>query len=200
MNYILFDGAHRDSLLPFTYTRPVADIRVGILTIREKWQLLLGSTTTSVTEEYLEAKFPMVEMEENIMINASFLPTEKMVNQIKNLKQHQVIYKDDEILAFFTSENQEEVNFDDYERFETVDNFIQIKNTWDVFSLNSIAIQHDFNLLTNGLTSEKIPDTVNCINKENIFLEKGVKINFAFLNATDGPIYIGKIPKLWKAL
>ena len=76
MNYILFDGEYRDNLLPLTYTKPVADLRIGILTIREKWEKYLGFTTTSVTEDYLAEKFPMVEMEENIMINASVLPNE----------------------------------------------------------------------------------------------------------------------------
>ena len=86
MNYILFDGSVRNALLPFTYTRPVADIRVGILTIREKWEKRLGATTTTLTEEYLEEKFPMVEMEQNIMINASFLPTNELVEKVKELK------------------------------------------------------------------------------------------------------------------
>ncbi|MEE9349672.1 MAG: GlmU family protein [Flavobacteriaceae bacterium] len=191
MNYILFDGSVRDALLPFTYTRPVADIRIGILTIREKWEHYLGSTTTTVTEDYLEEKFPMVEMEENIMINASFLPTEKMVEQIKKLEKNQAIYKDDEVLAFFTLEDQE-VNFENYEIIEAVDNFLQIKNTWDIFSLNDIALKADFDLITEGRESEEISDTVNCINKEHIFLEKGAKVEFATLNASKGPIYIGE--------
>jgi len=84
MNYILFDGAVRDALLPLTYTRPVADLRIGILTIREKWEQYLGFTTTTLTEEYLEEKYPMVEMEQNIMINASFLPSELLVDAISN--------------------------------------------------------------------------------------------------------------------
>ena len=79
MNYILFDSDVRDTLLPFTYTRPVADIRIGILTIREKWEQHLGLTTTTITQEYLEEKYPMVEMEENILINASFCPTPSLV-------------------------------------------------------------------------------------------------------------------------
>ena len=72
MNYILFDGPSRNQLLPFTFTRPVADIRVGILSIREKWEHFLGYTTTTITEDYLSDKYPMVEMENNILINASF--------------------------------------------------------------------------------------------------------------------------------
>ena len=75
MNYILFDSDVRTALLPFTYTRPVADIRIGILTIREKWEKYLGLTTTTITAAHLEEKHPMVELEENILINASFCPT-----------------------------------------------------------------------------------------------------------------------------
>lgn len=192
MNYILFDGTVRNSLLPFTYTRPVADIRVGILTIREKWEHYLGLTTTTLTEEYLEEKYPMVEMEQNIMINASFLPTEKIVTQIKNLKKNQAIFKEEEVVAFYTLDSQEEVNFDDYEILNCADNFIQIKNTWDIFALNGIAIQADFDLITKDKTSQPIPKTVHCVKKENIFIEEGAKVEIAVLNASNGPIYIGK--------
>ncbi len=83
MNYILFDSDVRNALLPFTYTRPVADIRVGILTIREKWEKHLGLTTTTITEEYLEEKYPMVEMEKNVLINASFIPTDALVEKVQ---------------------------------------------------------------------------------------------------------------------
>jgi UDP-N-acetylglucosamine diphosphorylase/glucosamine-1-phosphate N-acetyltransferase len=192
MNYILFDGVHRDNLLPFTYTRPVAEIRIGILTIREKWEKCLSATTTTLTEEYLEEKYPMVEMEQNIMINASFLPTKKMIDQIKGLSNNQAVFVGDEVLAFHTLNTQEQVDFDAYERLDCNDNFIQIKNTYDIFSLNGIALQADFDLLTKDRISEKIPNTVQCINKDQIFLEEGVKINFATLNASNGPIYIGK--------
>ena len=93
MNYILFDGPVRNALLPFTFTRPVADIRVGILTIREKWEKQLGSTTTSITEDYLSEKWPMVEMENNIMINASyevFNGIIKFVEVVVNSSQNQI--------------------------------------------------------------------------------------------------------------
>ncbi len=192
MNYILFDGSVRNALLPFTYTRPVADIRIGILTIREKWENYLGVTTTTLTEEYLEEKYPMVEMDTNIMINAAFLPTKKLKELIVDLQENQVIYCKGELLAFFTRNTQEEVNFDTYKAIDYKDELIQIKNTWDIFSLNDKAIKADFELLTVGRKSEPIPDTVNCINKEQIFFEEGVDISFATLNASTGPIYIGK--------
>lgn len=192
MNYILFDGDVRTALLPFTYTRPVADIRIGILTIREKWEKFLGLTTTTITEEYLEEKYPMVEMEENIMLNASFLPTKSLVEMVRNLQANQAIFKGEDVIAFYTSASQEEVDFEEYEQLEFEDDCIQVRNTWDIFSLNDKAIRADFELLTEGRTSAPIPETVNCIQREDIFLEEGAKLSFATLNASTGPIYIGK--------
>jgi UDP-N-acetylglucosamine diphosphorylase/glucosamine-1-phosphate N-acetyltransferase len=192
MNYILFDGDVRKSLLPFTYTRPVADIRIGILTIREKWEKYLNLTTTTITEEYLEEKYPMVELEENILINASFCPTKSLVKKVKKLAKNEAIFKGDDVIAFFTSDSQEEVNFDEYKHIEFDEEIIQIKNTWDIFSFNYEAIQQDFNLLTEDRTSEPIPEGTRYINKENIFIEEGAEITFATLNASAGPIYIGK--------
>ncbi len=192
MNYVLFDGNVRNSLLPLTYTRPVADIRVGILTIREKWEKFLGFTTTTITEEYLEEKFPMVEMEENILINASFLPSEELVAQIQSLSENQAVFYKDEVVAFFTKDTQEEVNLDAYEHVECPEELIQIVNTWDIFSFNDKAIRLDFDLLTEGRTSAVIPPTVKTIAPEHIFIEEGAKLTFATLNASTGPIYIGK--------
>ena len=192
MNYILFDGTVRNALLPFTYTRPVANIRMGILTIREKWEKYLGYTITTLTEDYLEEKYPMVEMETNIMLNASFLPNDSLVKLVKNLNEKEAIFKGNEIIAFYTTDAQEEVDFDTYKIISYDEDILQLKNTWDIFSLNDKAIAEDFALLTQGRKSESIPETVNCINKENIFLEEGVDITFATLNASKGPIYIGK--------
>jgi UDP-N-acetylglucosamine diphosphorylase/glucosamine-1-phosphate N-acetyltransferase len=192
MNYILFDGTYRNALLPFTFTRPVADIRVGILTIREKWEKYLGYTTTTLTEEYLMEKFPMVEMEENVMINASFLPNEVLCEMVKKLETNQAIFKKDEVIAFYTQDTQDEVNFDTYEIIEFTDNCITIENTWDIFAKNDVAIREDFKLLTEGRTSQPIPKSVNVITASEIFIEEGAKLEFVTLNASTGPIYIGK--------
>ncbi|MFD0989600.1 GlmU family protein [Mariniflexile jejuense] len=192
MNYILFDGPSRNNLLPFTFTRPVADIRIGILTIREKWELFLDATTTTVTEDYLSDKYPMVEMEENIMINASYLPNLELVEMIKSLKDNQAIFKDEDVIAFFSKETQDEVDFETYEAIEFNDDVLKIENTWDIFSKNGEAIQEDFNLITNGRVSKPIPSSNNVIAAENIFIEEGAKLEFVTLNASSGPIYIGK--------
>ena len=192
MNYILFDGDVRNSLLPFTFTKPVADLRIGILTIREKWEKHLGLTTTTITEDYLEEKYPMVEMEENVMINASFCPNKGLVEMIQNLSENEAIFKGDDVIAFYTTNTQEEVNFESYNQIEFEDEVLQIKNTWDIFSLNDKAIQQDFDLITEGRKSQPIPAGVQTVSSENIFIEKGAKLTFCILNASEGPIYIGR--------
>lgn len=192
MNYILFDGPSRTNLLPFTFTRPVADIRIGILTIREKWEHFLGATTTTVTEDYLSEKFPMVEMEENIMINASFCPNAELVELIKNLKENQAIFSGEDVIAFYTLDTQEDINFDDFDAIEYDAHILKIEHTWDIFSKNGEAIENDFSLLTEGRKSQTLPKSVNTINPKNIFIEEGAKLEFVTLNASSGPIYIGK--------
>ncbi|GAB4157256.1 MAG: GlmU family protein [Winogradskyella sp.] len=192
MNYILFDGPYRNNLLPFTFTRPVADIRVGILTIRQKWESFLEYTTTTVTEDYLSDKFPMVEMEENIMINASFLPNTEVVELVKNLEHNQALFKGEDVIAFFTREGEEVTDFSNFEAIEFEGDILKIEHTWDIFSKNGEAIEEDFNLITNSRKSEPIPATVKTLNPENIFIEKGAKLNFVTLNASSGPIYIGR--------
>ena len=191
MNYILFDGAHRDSLLPFTYTRPVAEIRIGILTIREKWEQYLGITTTTVTEDYLSKKWPMVEMEHNIMISASYLPNPNLVEQIKKLKVGQALVHDTEIVAFYTLEDEEK-DLEDYHTIEIDSAAITVKHTWDIFSKNGDAIKEDYNLITEDRSSQPLSSSVFAVNPNNIFIEEGAKVFNVSLNAENGPIYIGK--------
>jgi UDP-N-acetylglucosamine diphosphorylase/glucosamine-1-phosphate N-acetyltransferase len=191
MNYILFDGENREALLPFTYTRPVADLRIGILTIREKWELSLGATTTTVTEDYLSDKYPMVEMEQNVMINASYTPSEVLVTQIKNLKENQAVFDGDTMVAFFSLEDQE-IDIDELEVFQIEGTVLKVERTWDIFSKNGAAIKADFKLLTEERTSAPIPENTVAFNPEAIFIEEGAKLPLCVLNATDGPIYIGK--------
>lgn len=191
MNYILFDGDVREKLLPFTFTRPVADIRVGILTIREKWELYLGYTTTTMTEDYLAEKWPMVEMEDNILINAAYCPNPVLAEMVRNLEPRQAIIYDEETVALYT-QGDEEVDLEEYEWIEYEDELLKIENTWDIFAKNDQAIREDFERLTEDRFSQPIPKSVNVISPENIFIEEGAKLEFVTLNASTGPIYIGK--------
>lgn len=192
MNFILFDGPSRNNLLPFTFTRPVADIRVGILTIREKWEKHLGFTTTTLTEDYLSDKYPMIELDNNIMINASYSPNAKLVEIIKQLEFNQAVFQGEDVIAFYTKDTQNEIDFESYEAIEYNENVLKIEHTWDIFSQNGAAIQSDFELLTSGRQSQPISSTNNILGAQNIFVEEGATLEFATLNATTGPIYIGK--------
>lgn len=198
MNYILFDGTVRKALLPFTYTRPVAEIRIGILTIREKWEKYLGSTITTITEDYLSEKFPLVEMEDNVLINASFLPNAGLVELVAALQPNEGIFWKDEVIAFYAKETQEEIDFSTFRHIEFEGDIFRIENTWDIFSKNAEAIQADFDLITKGRESAPISKTNDLICPENIFLEEGAKVEFSILNATEGPIYLGKDSEVWE--
>lgn len=192
MNYILFDGTSRNALLPFTYTRPVAEIRVGVLTIREKWEKYLGYTTTTVTEDYLSDKYPMVEFDVNIMINASYLPNQELVDKIINLKENQIILDGDVPVAFHIAKGQE-VDFDTYQKIPIESrNQRRVQNTYDIFSNNPAEIVNDVELITKDRISHPLDPNNQAIGVEKIFIEEGAKVNLALLNATEGPIYIGK--------
>lgn len=198
MNYILFDGPVREALLPFTFTRPVADIRIGILTIREKWQKYLGSTISTGTEEYLSEKFPRVVMNDNVLINASFLPTPSLVTAIQDLKENQAIFFGNEVIAFYSQTAEEHLDFTGYHTTEFTGEIFRISNTWDIFSKNGEALQADFELITAGRKSAPISTTNSLIHPENIFLEEGASVEYSILNATDGPIYIGANAQIWE--
>lgn len=192
MNYILSDGTHRESLFPFTFTRPVAEIRVGILTIREKWEKWLKASVSVKTEDYLSTKFPLKTASENVIINGSYLPDTDLVQAIQKLKMGEALMEGELCIAYVT--NSPENDFD-ASNFVTVDlqpRGLTLKNTWDIFSKNGEALQSDFAILTAGRKSQPLSSTNQVVNPENIFLEEGAKVEFSILNASTGPIYIGK--------
>lgn len=194
MNYILFDGPNRDKLLPFTFTRPVCEIRAGILTIKEKWDFLLESKTSILTEEYLSTKFHLKLTSDNIFIDGSIIPTNELIDLITKLENNQCLSKGDHIIAY-RSNTAEPINseFTSFNRVETGLEYIFIENTWDIFRFNPHTIESDFKLLTSDKLSSKISNTNNIIgDTAQIFIEDGANVEYAYLNTTDGPIYIGK--------
>ena len=191
MNYILFDGEYRDNLLPLTFTRPVADLRVGILSIREKWEKLLEQETSTITEDYLSGKWPLKIADENIIINSSFLPTHSLVAGIKKLKPGEKLIFQEEIVAYF-QEGNVKPDLLSLQSKEFKADLIKISNTWDIFSKNGEAIQLDFDFLTRDRVSQKIDDSNFVKASENIFIEEGAVVENCSLNAQSGPIYIGK--------
>jgi UDP-N-acetylglucosamine diphosphorylase/glucosamine-1-phosphate N-acetyltransferase len=175
--------------------RPVADIRIGILTIREKWEKYLKATTSSLTDSYLSPKYPIVKMAENILINGSVCPNEEIVNAIKNLKPNQIVVHNDTIIALHVTEedldNPGDGTSEGIEEILITEPPLKINHTWEIFSKNETAIEDDFKLLTKGRKSQAISST-NKIIGDRIFIEKGARVECATINASTGPVYIGK--------
>ncbi|MBN2890843.1 MAG: GlmU family protein [Bacteroidales bacterium] len=197
MNYIFFDTKRNyENLLPLTYTRPVSEIRIGIMTIKEKWEKLIETNFSNLTQDYLQEKFPVKIDEENILINSSVLPNDDLISEIKRLKLNSFLKKDNLILAvnldYDGAENFQNVNFLGLTAVEYYDNVTVIENLWDIFSLNGQEIEIDFKILTKNRISKPISRTNKVFNEENIFIEEGAEVECAVLNAKDGYIYIGK--------
>jgi len=196
MNYILFDDKSWDNLLPLTFTRPVCEVRSGILTIKEKWEKFLNVKMSYFTQEYLQVKYKLNIKEENILINGSVIPNSSLLSNIQNLNSNEALVKDGKILAV-KLEKQNITSFDytdinKYNKKDYTEGIIEIIWPWDIFRLNGENIKSDFELLTKGRKSAKLSVTNNVLGAENIFIEEGAKIEFAILNADTGPIYIGK--------
>ena len=193
MNIVLFDNTHREDLLPFTFTRPQADIRVGILTIREKWEKYLGCKTSTCTQAYLSQKYPMIMNEETVFISASVCPTERLVEEIKKMSLGDTLKQKDTVIAHYLDDFP--ARFDTYcgeNVIEFEENYTSIDYLWDIFSKNEQELFADFQLLTKNRQSQPLSKTNNVIAPENIFLEEGAIVEFATINARDAKVYIGK--------
>lgn len=206
MNYILFDDSNRNHLLPLTYMRPVADIRCGIFTMREKWNKKLGTDCSVFTSQYLRNKFPVEISKQNIFINAGLFPHDNLIERIDQLKPGEALTGNNKshLLAFsieyedFTKLNLEHfdvLEIESVNKLEIVElagNYQSITRPWHIFSLNGKAISDDFQLITNNRKSEPLSHTNRYTGIENIFIEEGAIVEFSTINATSGPVYIGK--------
>jgi UDP-N-acetylglucosamine diphosphorylase/glucosamine-1-phosphate N-acetyltransferase len=197
MNYILFDESNvRTNLLPLTFMRPVADIRVGIMTIREKWEARLKKKTSTLTDPYLSRKFPIVKEDNNILINSSVCPNDELARLVSGLKPNQTIISQDTIIALHVTADELDAIGDStsegIEEIEVSEAPLKINHTWEIFTKNESAIIDDFEFLSKGRKSQEISNTNTVLGKGKIFIEKGAKVEGAVLNTTNGPIYIGK--------
>lgn len=194
MNLILFDSVSaRRKLLPFTYTRPMAEIRVGILTISEKWAKWLESTPSHLTVDYLSVKHPVSFENDNLYIKGNLCPNEKLVAAIKALNANQALVKNESILASKQGKIDETEIGVDCDEVEFTDEATQIEYNWDIFKNNGAQIKADYALITKDRKSQAINDPyTRTYNLDNIFIEEGASIKDATLNAENGPIYIGK--------
>ncbi len=195
---ILFDDEVRDHLLPLTYTRPVCELRVGILTIREKWERWMGGEIAFVTQDYLAEKYPIDYGAENIVINGSVMPSEQLCTLLKQMEFNEAFLRGDELIAAKLDEAQFErlVNDEEIKELRGFDledtQYLKLDRLWDIFQLNDQALELDFQLLTQGRTSQPLSSTNTVIGpSEKVFLEEGAEVECATLNTARGPIYLG---------
>lgn len=196
MNVILFDGDSHQRLLPLTYTRPVGNLRIGILTINEKWEKALNSTVSYATEEYLSQKFTLNIGSNNILINGGLCPTKNVIQEILNLKEGEALCSGEDVLAIRLNEEQTQsflsnYSLDGYVVKEYTEEPLLVKYPWDLFAKNGEALELDFKVLTDGRTSASLSDS-NTIIGDQVFVEEGASVEGSILNSKTGPIYIGK--------
>ncbi len=189
------DPRSRGNLLPFTFTRPVADIRVGILKISEKWQNRLQAKQVGfLTQDYLQSKYTVIR-EPALYINGALCPDDDLVNAIEALKNNESLWHHDTLLASHLDKPEQfQTDHLPQKKKVTYEKDIQLlSRNWHIFQWNGIEISKDFDILTKRRVSWGTDDPhTHLYNEPNIFIEKGAKIRAAILNATNGPIYIGK--------
>ncbi|MEM9547517.1 MAG: GlmU family protein [Bacteroidota bacterium] len=199
-NIILFDDDNWEGLLPLTFTKPICELRVGILTIREKWEQHLNAKSSFITQDFLSEKYPIDIEKDNIIINSTTLPTPKLLKLVKQLGPNEAILDGDELLAARLTNEQFDNLIDDngitelegIDVSKDVDLIRRITRPHHLFSFNDAELRHDFELITNGRTSQALSNTNSAVLPENIFIEEGASVEHSVLNASTGPIYIGK--------
>lgn len=189
MNIILFDDQNKLNLQPFSFTRPVAQIRIGILTIQEKWKHYLPDATISYfTRDYLQTKFPLITTDDNIWINAALLPNAELLVKLQFLEKGQSLSSNNILMM------KRSMNIDDQcndEQISTEKSYLSA--THQIFSLNDQELRKDFELLTRNRKSLKLNNSNTLIGDEqHLFIEEGAIVNAAILNVSTGPIYIAK--------
>ncbi len=202
MHVLLFDDpAIRPHLLPFTFTRPVGALHCGILTIAEKWQRHLGAPTVGyLTQPYLQAKYPVcadgVVTGPALVINGAVCPDELLVRQVQALQPGEGLYDGELLVAAHLADAAlvaELVQDSLRQEKQVAEPVTVLDRPWQLFLRNGVEIRRDFALITKGRTSQPVGDPHTVVyGAENIFIEEGVKIRAAILNAEDGPIYLGK--------
>lgn len=192
-NFIIYDDPNvRPWLLPFTFTRPVSEIRCGIWTLTQKWQHFLKATPSFLTESYLQAKFPLLTTDDNVFLNGAVCATNSIAQAVGSLNEGEALIGNDLIIAYRSP--YEVVNpKNELKLISFIEPFTVIQRIWDIYGENGAQIKADFEAITHNRTSQPIDDPyTHCYAPHQIFVEEGASIRASVLNAQNGPIYIGK--------
>lgn len=196
LNIILFDDPIvKVDLLPFTYTRPVALIRCGILTLEEKWQYSLEGSYSYLSDAYLREKFPLETTTDNLYINGSVIPDPDLVSAIQSLSVNEAIYSPDEQLLALRSDHEWKPgqNPEAFSHRMFDKDLPQVSKKWHINQLNGSQIAADLALISGKTSFKPVSDPfTSCYHPERIFIEEGAVVRASILNAGEGPVYIGK--------
>ncbi len=197
MNYILFDDDSWEQLLPLSYTRPVCELRVGILSLREKWEKRLQTKISYITQDYLAEKYPVEISNDNIIINGSVIANDYIAKLIQELEPNEALLYQDDLIAARISEKQfiklfETDEVDQLKGIDLTDTpIIKINKLTDLFQANNLAIREDFELLSSSVSPSNISATNKVLAKSNIYIHPTARVEHSILNAQKGPIYVG---------
>ena len=193
MQLVFSDAQYWEDFLPLTFTRPVSELRMGILTFQERWKKLLEIEDIAfLTEDYLQEKFKKPELKESLLIVPNFLPTESVLEQIKKIKQGEALIYQNEVIA--AKLNMRDFSLSQITKMTDVDGeLLFVKSPSDIFTYNQQFLDYDFELLTRNRKSQELSETNNFLgDKKDLFIEEGAEIEFATLNCKTGKIYVGK--------
>lgn len=194
MNYILFEDKTATHLFPLTFTRPVGELRVGITTLKEKWETHLQASCSYLTRDYLQKKYFLKCEEDNLLINASIIPNQELLHEILLLKKGENLRQGEVLCAIRLDDKEVEHFLKNTEKKgkEYKGKLLKINYLYDIFTLNGEIIEQDFALLTHHRKSETLSSTNTVLGKNKVFVEKGAKVEYSILNTENGNIYIGK--------
>lgn len=195
-NFILFDDKRWRTLLPLTFTRPVAELRIGIDTIREKWEAVLKTSCSYLCETYLSVKYSSTYTANDFYIYGGVIPDENILAAILQLKSGEQLIKDGALIALRSSENyfSGAALSEHGKSFSTINYNAEltiISNLWHIFQFNDKVLRDDFKRLTANRQSQQLSST-NTLIGDQIFVEQGVKLEACIINSQTGPIYISK--------
>lgn len=193
MHFILCDLPEKwESFLPFTFSRPVSEIRVGILTIREKWEKLLGTKVSYQTRDYLSEKFPdSSSAEDKFLINSSVFPDHDLVKKLMALEMGTSLFSgEDWVASRIEGVTPDQLDLAAFRKKSSQVECSGIDYLWEIFTLNGAHIRSDFQLITKNRKSQPLSSTNRATCPEDIFISPGAVVEHSILNASTGPIYI----------
>jgi UDP-N-acetylglucosamine diphosphorylase/glucosamine-1-phosphate N-acetyltransferase len=192
MDYVLADSNYHRSFLPLTFTRAAADLFMGMQTFRQRWERALGSACGVSTQDYLQPLYGPVEVKDPVVLDPLCIPSPELLDKIGGLQPGQILRSGDSWIAYRAAVTEDEEELAGMEVVLLERPPLHIKHRWELFSMNEAVLQYDFEEITRGRKSAELGPGNQLVGEGDIFLEEGAEVNASILNASRGPIYVGR--------